>query len=158
MLQLGALRLRCAIGRCGIVASKREGDGGTPAGVWRLVEVLWRADRGRRPICALPARRIRSDDGWCDAPADRNYNRPVRHPYAARAERLSRDDQLYDIVVVLDHNRRPRVRGRGSAIFMHVARDDYAATEGCIALRERDLRLLLAYSGRSARLTINRQF
>ena len=82
----------------------------------------------------LPARAIRPDDGWCDASADRNYNRPVRHPYSASAERLWRSDGLYDLVVVLAYNERPRVRGRGSAIFMHVARPGYAPTEGCIAL------------------------
>jgi L,D-peptidoglycan transpeptidase YkuD (ErfK/YbiS/YcfS/YnhG family) len=82
----------------------------------------------------LPVQRIRRMDGWCDAPGDRNYNRPVRHPYPASAERLWRDDALYDMVVVLRHNQRPRLRGRGSAIFMHVARPGYLPTEGCIAL------------------------
>lgn len=158
MLQLGELRFRCAIGRSGVAAMKREGDGGTPAGVWRLVEVLWRRDRGCRPTCALPVRPMRPGDGWCDAPGDRNYNRPVQHPYAASAERLWREDHLYDVVVVLDHNRRPRIRGHGSAIFMHVARADYGATEGCLALRERDLRMLLARIGRRARVTIGRRF
>ncbi|MGE0512547.1 MAG: L,D-transpeptidase [Hyphomicrobiaceae bacterium] len=156
MLKLGELRLRCAIGRAGIVARKREGDSATPAGTWRLLEVLWRRDRGRRPICRLPVRAIRTDDGWCDAPGDRNYNRPVRHPYAASAERLWRDDHLYDVVVVLDHNRSPRVRGRGSAIFMHVARPAYEPTEGCIALAEQDLRRLLIHLGRGARIVIRR--
>ena len=158
VLSLGALRLPCAIGRGGIVASKREGDGGTPAGRWRLTEVFWRSDHARRPRSSLPVRAIRPDDGWCDDPADRNYNRRVRHPYPASAERLWRDDGLYDIVVVLDHNRRPRVRGGGSAIFIHVARKDFGGTEGCIALRARDLRLLLASVGRSAHITIGRHF
>jgi L,D-peptidoglycan transpeptidase YkuD (ErfK/YbiS/YcfS/YnhG family) len=88
-------------------------------------------------------RAIAAHDGWCDAPADRNYNRPVRLPYAATAEHLWRSDALYDVVVVLDYNERPCMRGRGSAIFMHVARPGYAPTEGCIALaRPHLLRLL----------------
>jgi L,D-peptidoglycan transpeptidase YkuD (ErfK/YbiS/YcfS/YnhG family) len=157
-LELGWLRFRCVIGRSGVTASKREGDGATPAGTWTLDEVLWRADRapGRRVVCTLPARAIRADHGWCDAPSDRNYNRAVRHPYPAHAERLWREDHLYDIVVVLGYNRRPCVKGRGSAIFLHVARSDYAPTEGCIALRERDLRLLLSRVGRRSQIAIGR--
>jgi L,D-peptidoglycan transpeptidase YkuD (ErfK/YbiS/YcfS/YnhG family) len=92
-------------------------------------------------------RAIRLREGWCDAPADRNYNRPVRHPYPAGAERLWRTDALYDIVVVLDYNDRPRVRGRGSAIFMHVAKPGYAPTEGCIALARAHLLRLLERMG-----------
>ena len=100
---------------------------------------------------ALPVRAIRRRDGWCDAPADRNYNRPVRLPYPASAERLWREDALYDLVVVLDYNERPRVRGRGSAIFMHVAKPGYAPTEGCIALaRPHLVRLLERLSLRAA--------
>jgi L,D-peptidoglycan transpeptidase YkuD (ErfK/YbiS/YcfS/YnhG family) len=96
-------------------------------------------------------RAIRRDDGWCDASADRNYNRPVRLPYPASAERLWREDGLYDLVVVLDYNDRPRSRGRGSAIFMHVARPGYAPTEGCIALaRGHLLRLLERLHARTA--------
>lgn len=142
-LQFAGLRFPCALGRAGCRARKREGDGATPIGQWRVSAVLYRADRMRRPRTPLPVRAIRRHDGWCDASADRNYNRPVRLPYAASAERLWREDALYDVVVVLHYNERPRVRGRGSAIFMHVARPAYTPTEGCIALaREHLLRLL----------------
>ena len=143
-LDVDGRRYRCALGRGGIAARKREGDGATPVGRWRLVEVLWRPDRGRRPRTGLPVRPIRPEDGWCDQATDRNYNRRVRHPYPASAERLWREDRLYDIVVVLDHNSCPRVRGLGSAVFIHLARGDMAPTAGCIALTERDLRQLLA--------------
>jgi L,D-peptidoglycan transpeptidase YkuD (ErfK/YbiS/YcfS/YnhG family) len=93
-------------------------------------------------------------DGWCDAAQDRNYNRPVRHPYPVSAEVLWRTDGLYDVIVVLDCNRRPRIRGRGSAIFMHVARPGYQPTEGCIALRRADLLQLLSALRRGARIHI----
>jgi len=102
----------------------------------------------------LPVRPIDRDYGWCDAPGDRNYNRLVRHPYPASAERLWRPDALYDVVVVLDHNVRPRVRGHGSAIFMHVARPGYAPTEGCIALRREHLLVLLSRLGPGGMLRI----
>ena len=143
VVRLGGLAFPCALGRSGRSVRKREGDGATPVGRWRLLRVLYRSDRGRRPSTRLPVRPIAPDDGWCDAPGDRNYNRPVRHPYPASAERLWREDGLYDIVVVLSHNVRPRVRGAGSAVFMHLARPGYRPTEGCIALtREHLLRLL----------------
>src|SRR5690349_5923716 len=110
-VKLGGLAFPCALGRSGRRAVKREGDGATPIGRWRLLQVLYRADHILRPATGLPVRPIRASDGWCDAPHDRNYNRPVRHPYPASAERLWREDALYDIVVVLSHNVRPRVRG-----------------------------------------------
>jgi L,D-peptidoglycan transpeptidase YkuD (ErfK/YbiS/YcfS/YnhG family) len=150
----GVLAFPCALGRSGLRARKREGDGATPAGCWRPLRVLYRADRCRRPVTRLPVQRLRPADGWCDAPADRNYNRPVTHPYPASAERLWRADALYDVVVVLSHNARPRVRGAGSAVFLHVARPNYAPTEGCIALAREHLLRLLRRLGRDARIRV----
>jgi len=146
----GTLRLPCALGRAGCRVHKREGDGATPIGRWTMREVLYRPDRVRRPRTGLPTKPIRTDDGWCDAPADRNYNRPVRLPYRASAERLWRHDALYDVVVVLGYNDRPRSRGRGSAIFMHVASPGYAPTQGCIALERSHLLRLLERLGKGA--------
>jgi L,D-peptidoglycan transpeptidase YkuD (ErfK/YbiS/YcfS/YnhG family) len=151
---MGPLVLPCAIGRSGRSVRKREGDGATPSGAWRPVLVLYRADRVQRPRTVLPVRRLKADDGWCDAVGDGNYNRWVRHPYPASAERLWRADALYDVVVVLDHNRRPRMQGAGSAIFMHLARPGYQPTEGCVALARRHLLMLLAAVRRDVRLVI----
>ena len=145
---------RCALGRAGILARKCEGDGGTPAGRWRLRQALYRPDRIARPRTALPVRAIKVNDGWCDAPGDRNYNRLVPLPYKASAERLWRDDPLYDLVVVLGVNDQPRMRGRGSAIFLHSARPGYAPTEGCVALRQRDLLRVLERCDRHSRIEI----
>lgn len=135
---------------------KREGDGATPMGLFTLCEVLYRPDRVRRPRAGLPISAIQSWDGWCDDARDGNYNRKVRLPYAASAETLWRDDRIYDVVVVLDHNRRPRAKGRGSAIFMHAARSDYAPTAGCIALSLGDLRRLLSLLGRATTVYVPR--
>lgn len=148
----GALRWRCALGRGGSRAVKREGDGATPLGRFRLLRAYYRPDRLLRPRLAIPLQALRPSDGWCDASGDRNYNRFVRHPYAASAERLWRDDGLYDVVVVLDYNIRPRAQGRGSAIFLHCARDDYAPTQGCVALRRRDLVAMLQVVGSRAQI------
>ena len=153
-VRFGTSVFPCALGRGGSLAIKREGDGATPIGVWPVRRVYYRADRVRRPRCRVPVQAIRPADGWCDAPADRNYNRLVHHPYPASAERLWRDDHLYDLVVVLGHNDRPRRRGMGSAIFMHLARASFTPTEGCVAMRERDLRRVLAALGRAGRVTI----
>ena len=143
---LVAHQVRCALGRGGVkpAAEKREGDGASPAGVWPMRRVLWRADRLVRPATALPLTAIGEADGWCDAPGDPNYNRPVRLPYLASAERLWLDEGLYDVVVVLGYNDDPPVAGMGSAIFLHVARPDYAPTAGCVAVALRDLLETLA--------------
>src|SRR5262245_43476871 len=125
----------CALGRAGSRVVKREGDGATPIGRWRVGEVFYRMDRLRRPRTQLPVRPLRRLDGWCDAVGDRNYNRPVRHPYAASAEKLWRSDSLYDLILTLNHNTRPRVQGHGSAIFLHVAGPGYPTTAACIFCR-----------------------
>lgn len=146
--------MACAIGRSGRRAMKREGDGATPVGRFAVLAVYWRPDRTRRPVAPCPVIPIHPNLGWCDAPADRNYNRPVRLPYPASTERMWRDDGLYDLVVVIDHNRRPRIRGHGSAIFLHVARDGLLPTEGCIALPLPKLRRLLTFLARGAHILI----
>ncbi|HUO22856.1 MAG TPA: L,D-transpeptidase family protein [Caulobacteraceae bacterium] len=146
IMRAGALEVPCALGKGGVIpaSDKREGDGASPIGVWPLRRVLYRADRGPRPRTALPVQAIQPEDGWCDAPADPRYNQPVTHPYPASAEHLWREDGLYDLVVVLGHNDDPIVPGLGSAIFLHLAKPDYAPTEGCVALARSDLERLLA--------------
>lgn len=146
MLAAGGMRVPCALGRAGIVRAKREGDGGTPVGVHRLVGVLYRADRVRRPVTRLPVVSIRRDDGWCDDPADGRYNRPVRLPVAASHERLWRDDGLYDLVGILGYNLARPVAGRGSAIFLHLAAPGFAATAGCVAVELEAMRRLLLFA------------
>jgi L,D-peptidoglycan transpeptidase YkuD (ErfK/YbiS/YcfS/YnhG family) len=136
---------QAALGRSGIKALKCEGDGGTPYGRFAVRGVLYRADRGLTPRTRLPVQAIRTDDAWCDDPADRNYNRLIKLPKTHDGrERLKRDDHLYDLVLVLGYNDRPRIRGKGSAIFVHLARPGYTPTEGCIALSRRDLLALIA--------------
>lgn len=153
-LVLGRRVMPCALGRSGLLARKREGDGGTPLGTWRLMEVRYRPDRVARPVTGLPVRALRPDDGWCDAAGDRNYNRAITLPYPASAEAMWRDDHLYDIVVVLDHNTRPRARGLGSAVFMHLAREGYQPTQGCVALSRHDMEFLLSQCGTGSALAV----
>jgi L,D-peptidoglycan transpeptidase YkuD (ErfK/YbiS/YcfS/YnhG family) len=105
---------------------------------------FYRPDRALAPPTRLPLQPLDPADGWCDAPDDGAYNRLVRLPYAASAERLWRDDPLYDLLIVLGYNDAPVAAGRGSAIFLHLARDDFGPTEGCIALGRADLLAVLA--------------
>lgn len=144
VLDFGAGPRRCAIGPAGIARKSGEGDGITPLGVFPLRQVFYRGDRIAKPDCVLPARAIARDDGWCDAPADKNYNRLVKLPYPASAENLWRLDHLYDLVAVIGFNDEPIVAGKGSAIFLHLAKPDYLPTQGCVALAQADLRAALA--------------
>jgi L,D-peptidoglycan transpeptidase YkuD (ErfK/YbiS/YcfS/YnhG family) len=135
---------RAALGRGGVRDHKQEGDGATPLGLLPLRRVLFRADRVPPPRCAVPREPLAPEDGWCDAPDDVAYNRPVTLPYSGRHEELWRRDGLYDVIGVLGWNDAPVRRGEGSAIFLHVCRPDFAPTEGCIALPLPDLLALLA--------------
>jgi len=139
-------RVRCALGPAGVISAqdKREGDGATPLAIVALRRVLFRPDRGPPPRTVLATAPISPDDGWCDAPGDPAYNQPVKLPYAASAESMWREDGLYDLVVVLGYNDDPPRPGLGSAIFLHVAKPDYAPTQGCVALSRPDLELILA--------------
>jgi len=130
----------CALGRSGVIAAdlKREGDGASPIGLWRVRRAYWRTDRGDKPETRLVLDPIVPDDGWCDAPEDPAYNQPVRLPYGASAETMTRQDGLYDLVVVLGHNDDPPQPGAGSAIFLHCASPEFKPTEGCVAI-ERDV-------------------
>ena len=122
----------CSAGRSGVRANKREGDGSTPAGVHRLVGMLYRPDRMSRPAdWALP---IRPGDLWSDDPASSDYNTMVRAPYSPSHERLTRPDPLYDLIILTDWNWPYAVKGRGSAIFIHRWRRPGYPTEGCVAL------------------------
>ena len=150
----GPLALPVALGRGGVKANKREGDGATPRGTFRLKRLWWRAERHARPATLLPAQRIKPDDGWCEDPSDRHYNRPVKVPAGSKADRLARADALYDFIVEIDHNTRPRVTARGSAVFIHVARPQFAPTAGCVALELSSLRRLLARVGPRTRIVV----
>jgi L,D-peptidoglycan transpeptidase YkuD (ErfK/YbiS/YcfS/YnhG family) len=158
-LTLGHVRLPCALGRSGLAHDKSEGDGATPIGCFRLGSVWYRPDHGKRPRTGLHVRPTRPDDGWCDDPQDRRYNCPVRLPCRASHERMWRDDGLYDCVLDIRWNRGPIRRGRGSAIFLHVARQKpdgrgFLPTEGCVALRPADVRKVLARMGRGTRILV----
>lgn len=147
-LQAGDRRYSCTIGRSGIAAvnEKCEGDLKTPQGVFPLRACYYRPDRGAPPLTELPLIALTPEDGWCDDVAHPKYNLPVKLPFAARHENLWRDDGVYDLIIPLGYNDgygQPIVVGAGSAIFMHIMREDGVGTEGCVALKRQDLLELL---------------
>jgi L,D-peptidoglycan transpeptidase YkuD (ErfK/YbiS/YcfS/YnhG family) len=153
-LSLDGNHLPVALGRGGIKANKREGDGATPRGTFHPVRLWWRADRHPRPHSLLPVRAITATDGWCEDPLSRHYNRPVRLTDGDGADRLRRDDHLYDFIIEIDHNARPRTIGRGSAVFLHLARDGYGPTAGCVSMTKSAMLRLLARIGPRTRIVI----
>lgn len=154
VLLAGPLAVPVVLGRSGIRANKREGDGGTPRGQFRLVRLWWRPDRSPRPCSLLPIRRITRHLAWCEDTTDRRYNRPFTRSASEPGDRLWRDDRLYDFIIELDHNTRPRIAGRGSAVFVHVARPNRSPTAGCVALRADTLHRLLVRVGPGTRIAI----
>lgn len=143
-----------ALGRSGIRANKREGDGGTPKGSFRPMRLWWRADRYPRPRTFLPVRTIFAEDAWCEISTDRHYNQPVRLKPGQDGDRLKRDDHLYDFIVEINHNTRPRVAGRGSAVFLHLARENFGPTAGCVSMTRSAMLRLLRRLGRRTLIVI----
>ncbi len=137
-------QFRCALGAGGVSAAKREGDGATPIGTFPLRRVFYWPDRLEPPVTSLPVMPLTPGLGWCDDPASADYNRLIILPHPARHEKLWRDDGLYDLIVEIGYNDDPVVAGRGSAIFIHIAKPDFAGTEGCIAFARADLLEILA--------------
>lgn len=146
-LTAGARTFICSLGRSGLTSSKHEGDGGTPIGSFRLRQLFYRPDRGDAPKTGLPVQALTKSDGWCDAPEDPHYNQRVDLPYPASAETMWRSDGLYDLCCVIGYNDAPVEKNRGSAIFLHLMREEdgeIKPTEGCVALRRPDFEEVLA--------------
>ena len=152
--RLGSRSFRCALGSGGVRRFKQEGDGGTPAGSFPLRRLFYRPDRLRRPETALAAQQLTPADGWCDDPADPNYNRHVKRPFWRGHEVMWRGDHLYDLIVEVGYNDFPPVPGRGSAIFIHLARPDYGPTAGCVAFNQADMLAILRELTPASRLVV----
>jgi len=153
-LTAGGRTIPVALGRGGIRADKREGDGGTPRGTFRPRQLWWRADRHPRPRTHLAVRAIGPEDAWCEDPSSRHYNQPVRLDRSRGGDRLMRDDQLYDFIVEIDHNASPRIKGRGSAVFLHLARENFGPTAGCVSMTRSAMLRLLQRLGPDTRIVI----
>ena len=148
-------KYKVALGKNGVTEYKKEGDEATPVGCMPIREIFYRSDKIQKPDTMLPINALHETDGWCDDPEDPNYNKLVRLPYKAGHEKLWRDDDLYDIIVILGYNDDPPKSGKGSAIFMHIVRDNYSPTAGCIALSLKDLIEILKKANKETHVCVN---
>ena len=144
----------CSIGKNGTTNQKIEGDGCTPVGEFSLGDVYYRKDRVILPKIALRKIILSKNLGWCDDIKSDDYNKLINFPFKYRAEKLHRLDNIYDIICVLNYNSNPIIKGKGSAIFLHVARDDHSGTEGCIALKKSDLIKILTQINLETKISI----
>ena len=136
--------LKCAIGKNGITQFKKEGDQATPAGKFKIKKILYRPDRIDSLKTQLPIQKINPNVGWCDDPKDKAYNREISLPYKASHEVLWRKDNIYDLVLITNYNCNPVKSKKGSAIFIHIAKNNFKPTNGCIALRKEKLIMLIS--------------
>jgi L,D-peptidoglycan transpeptidase YkuD (ErfK/YbiS/YcfS/YnhG family) len=154
-LILDKYRIKCAIGKRGIGNKKREGDKITPKGKFKIKTILYRKDRVSHFKSKITKLSIKKDMGWCDDPKSRKYNKLIELPFKGSAEKLYRKDNTYDIILVLNYNLNPIRKGKGSAIFIHVARKNYRNTLGCIAVSKKNLKKIIKKINKSTIVNIN---
>lgn len=143
ILSFKNISFKCAVGKNGITNNKIEGDGCTPSGKFSIIQIYYRQDRLVLPSINIPSTAMSQNFGWCDDVNSNYYNKIITFPFKNKAEILYRNDNIYDILCVIDYNQNPVIKNKGSAIFLHIARPNYAGTEGCIALNQSDLIQLL---------------
>jgi len=147
-------KFRCALGKGGIKQKEREGDFITPKGKFKLIKIYYRADRIKKISSALKKIKIKKNIGWCDDVSSNYYNKQIKINKKFSHEKLYRKDNIYDIVVVLNYNLNPIIKGKGSAIFLHVAKKNYKKTQGCIALKKNELLNLVSKIKRNTQIKI----
>ena len=154
-LILDKYRIKCAIGKRGIRNKKKEGDKITPIGKFKIKTILYRKDRITHIKTKINKLSIKKDMGWCDDPKSKEYNKLVKLPFKGSFEKLYRKDNTYDIILVLNYNINPIRKGKGSAIFIHIARKNYKNTLGCIAVSKRNLKKIIKKINKSTIVNIN---
>ena len=147
-------KLQCALGRNGLKKNKKEGDLSTPIGCFKFNKIYYRADKLGEVNFIIDSSIIQKNDGWCDDEKSKFYNQYIQFPFNESAERLFRDDDIYDILCVLDYNTSPIIPGEGSAIFLHVARSNFDETKGCIAIEKKSLLMIAKNITRESNIVI----
>ena len=148
-------KFKCALGKAGIGEKKREGDNVTPTGTFKIVKIYYRSDRVKKISSKLRLIEITKNMGWCDDPNSKNYNKLINLPSKYSHEKLFKKNNIYNVIVVLNYNMKPIIKNKGSAIFIHIAKNNYQPTQGCIALKKNDLLKLLSKIGRNIKIKIN---
>lgn len=154
LLIAGGKSYECTLGRGGVGIDKVEGDGKTPIGTYPLRYLLYRADRMEKPHTGLPVEILTPETGWCEDPSHADYNTRITLPHPSVHDHMTREDNLYDLTVIIGYNDDPPEAGRGSAIFMHLARPDFTPTAGCVGLRLDDLLEVLRGCDSSSHITV----
>ena len=147
-------KLKCSIGKSGITHVKKEGDLATPKGVFKLGLLYYRKDRNKSLKSKLKKRVIKKNMGWCDDIKSKKYNQEIHFPFKYGAEKLYRKDKMYDIFIIIKHNHFPIVKGRGSAIFLHLTNKKYKPTKGCVAIQKKDFLKILPLINRDTKISI----
>jgi len=154
-LQYKNLKFRCALGKAGIKKKEKEGDNVTPKGTFKITKMYYRPDKIKNITSLVKKIKIKNNMGWCDDPSSNLYNRQIKLPNKFGHEKLYRKDNLYDLILVLNYNINPIIKNKGSAIFIHVAKNSYKKTEGCIALKKKDLIELVSKIKKNTKIKIN---
>ena len=155
-LTYNKLKLKCAVGKKGIGNKRKEGDLITPKGQFKIKYILYRKDRVKIST-KLKKKIIKKNMGWCDDPRSSHYNKLIRLPFTYKHEKLFKKENTYDIILVLNYNMRPIKKNKGSAIFIHVAKNDFKSTEGCVAIKKIDLIKLIKEIGPNTKVKISLQ-
>ena len=153
-LFFGNYKIKCAIGKRGISRKKREGDGCTPNGTFRFKLLLYRKDRIPKIKTYLKKKIIKKNMGWCDDSRSKFYNKLIKLPFVHSAEKLYKNKNIYDVILVIDYNFKPIIKNKGSAIFLHISKNNYSPTEGCIAVSKKDMKLLLTFINKKTKIII----
>jgi L,D-peptidoglycan transpeptidase YkuD (ErfK/YbiS/YcfS/YnhG family) len=154
-LTYGNYKVKCAIGKRGISKKRKEGDLITPKGNYSIKKVFYRKDRVKNLKTKLKKNIINKNFGWCDDPKSKKYNQLIKHPFDYSYEKLYRKDRIYDIIIVLDYNINPIKKKLGSAIFIHVAKNNYIRTKGCVAIKKSSLRKLIQLINKNTKVKIS---
>ena len=154
LLKYKNLKFRCALGKAGVGEKKSEGDKITPKGTYKIVRIYYRSDRIKKVTSKFKLIKIKSNVGWCDDPNSKFYNQEIKLPSKFSHEKFYRKDEIYDIIVVLDYNTNPTIKNKGSAIFIHITKNKYTKTLGCIALRKTHLIKILTQIDKNTKIKI----
>ena len=147
-------QFRCSIGKNKLKKNKQEGDKSTPIGKFKLKYLYYRKDRIKKVTTKIKKKIIKKNLGWCNDVKNTKYNKPIIVNKKICHEKMFRYDKKYDLVIVLDYNMKNPIPGKGSAIFIHITKN-YSPTEGCIALCERDLKILLKIISKKTYVLVN---
>ena len=147
-------KFRCSFGKNGIGIKKKEGDGITPRGIFKLTKIFYREDKVKNIKTRINKFKIKKNMGWCDDPKSKFYNKLIKLPSKLGHEKLYRKDNIYNIVIVLNYNMDPIIKNKGSAIFIHVAKKNYKETQGCISLKQEELIKLIQIVKRNQKIRI----